>query len=180
MNHKKNKHYKETDNKIQKTLLEIIEENKTPTITEICQRIGINRTTFYLHYVNIIDLMEVIQNEIFQSFTNSYLGKESEMTFMSYSSYELFVKHVKSHKNFYKFYFKMNTSFPLKDGYEYLWKHIIVPYFNDKNIYDEKIMELRFICFQAGFTITLKNWIDHDCHLSCQEVATILSECIHL
>lgn len=178
MNHKKNKHYQETNNKIQKALLEIINENKNPTIAEICRRIHINRTTFYLHYVDIVDLMETIQNEIFQSFTNSY--KDIDLTFMSYLSYEMFAMHVKKHKNFYKFYFKMNTSFPLKDGYDYLWKQIIVPYFNEKKIYDENIMKLRFVCFQAGFTIALKNWVEQDCPISCQEIAKILSDCIRL
>lgn len=180
MNHKKNKHFQETDHKIQETLLEIINENKNPTIAEICRRIHINRTTFYLHYVDIIELLDTLQNKIFESFTQSYTDKKDDLTLMSYFSYELFAEHVKENKYFYKFYFKVNTTFPLKDGYDYMWENIIVPYFHEINIYDEKIMQLRFICFQAGFTITLKNWVDQDCHLSCQEVATILSVCIRL
>lgn len=180
MNHKKNKHFQETDKRIQQTLLDIINEDQNPTVTKICQRAQINRTTFYLHYVDIIELMETIQNDIFQSFTNSYKNKGIHLSLMSYLSYEMFAKHVKQNKNFYKYYFKINTSFPLKDGYDYIYQNIIIPYFHQLNIYDENIMKLRFICFQAGFTITLKHWVEQDCQLSCQQVATILSDCIKL
>lgn len=180
MNHQKNKHFQKTDKKIQEAVLAIINENKTPTITEICQRAHINRTTFYLHYVDIVDLLETLQSQIFQAFTNSYQEKNIDLSLMSYSSYVLFCQHVQENKLFYKFYFKVNTSFPLKDGYEYLWEHVIIPYFHQQSIDQKAIMELRFICFQAGFTMTLKHWVDQDCQLSCQEIATILSECIHL
>lgn len=180
MNHKKNKHFQQTDSKIEKALLEIIEEDKNPTVAEICRRVHINRTTFYLHYKDIVELMENLQNKIFQSFTNSYIDKKINLTFMSYLSYELFAEHIKENKKFYKYYFKVNTSFPLKDGYEYIFKNIIIPYFHKQNILNEEIIKLRFICYQAGFTITLKNWVEQDCHLSCSEVATILCECIRL
>lgn len=180
MNQKKNKHFLKADKKIQEKLLEIVNEDKKPTVAKICQRAQINRTTFYLHYVDIVELMEKIQNEIFQSFTNSYQQNGIKLTLMSHLSYEMFAKHVKQNKNFYKYYFKINTTFPLKDGYDYIWQHVIIPYFHEKEIYNEDIMKLRFICFQSGFTMTLKSWVEHDCQLSCQEVATILSTCICL
>lgn len=57
---------------------------------------------------------------------------------------------------------------------------MIIPYFHDRDICDEKVISLRFICFQAGFTITLKKWVDQNCHLKIQEVAQILTECLRM
>ncbi len=180
MNSKKNKHYQQTDQKIKKAILDIIESDKNPTVAQICRIVNINRTTFYLHYEDIVELMEDLQNEIFQSFTDSYTKEKLDLTFMSYLSYKLFAQHVKENKKFYKYYFRVNTSFPLKDGYDYIYENIIIPYFHELHIVEEEIIKLRFVCFQAGFTITLKDWVEHDCHLSCDDVAKILCECIRL
>ena len=46
MNRKKNNHYLKTDAKIKKALLEILGEQKNPTVSEICKKAGVNRSTF--------------------------------------------------------------------------------------------------------------------------------------
>lgn len=180
MNRKKNNHYLKTDAKIKKALLEILGEQKNPTVSEICKRCQINRTTFYLHFVDIIALMEDVQEDIFASFRKTTFESSEEVYLMSYISYKLFAQHVKEYKDFYRYYFKINTSFPLKDGYEQMWEYILKPYYLEKGIEDEEIMKLRFVCFQAGFTNCWGKWVENDCDLSCDEVAKILTECITL
>ena len=110
----------------------------------------------------------------------TYDNEPEKIEFMSFRSYEIFALHVKENQHFYKLYFEMNTTFPLKDGLEEMWEAMIVPYFHDRGIYDEEVMALRFICYQAGFTITLKKWMDQNCHLKIQEVAQILTECLRM
>ena len=180
MNQKKNKHYVETDHAIQKMLLILLKEHKTPTVAEICRRCQINRTTFYLHYTDIVELTEVVKKEVNKEFTKSTQECLEEVTLMSYISYELFAKHVKKNMDFFRFFFKVSTSFPLKDGYEEMWEPILVPYFKEKGIYNEEVMKLRFVCYQSAFTLTLGKWVENGCDLSCEEVATILTECITL
>lgn len=180
MNHKKNKLYFETDEKIHNVLLEILKEQKTPTIAEICRRCKINRTTFYLHYTDLVELMEAQQKNMNGKMMKEFEESGLEITLMSYNSYILFARHVKANKDFYRFFFKVNTTFPLQEEYENLWKHVIVPYFHQQGLFDENVMRLRFVCFQAGFTICLGKWVENDCDLSCEEVAKILSECITL
>ncbi|WP_071441238.1 TetR/AcrR family transcriptional regulator [Traorella massiliensis] len=180
MNQKKNKHYQQTHQKIKDTLLEIIYEKKKVNIAQICRHAGINRTTFYQHYEDIVELIEDVQSSIFKQLIKTYDNEPEKIEFMSFRSYEIFALHVKENQHFYKLYFEMNTTFPLKDGLEEMWEAIIVPYFHDRGIYDEEVMALRFICYQAGFTITLKKWVDQNCHLKIQEVAQILTECLRM
>lgn len=122
MNQKKNKHYIETDKAIHKNLLALLKEHKTPTIAEICRRCKINRTTFYLHYRDIVELMEVQQKEMNKKLMQEYAESNLKITLMSYDSYLLFARHVKANKDFYHFFFKVNTTFPLKEEYEALWE----------------------------------------------------------
>ena len=180
MNRKKNKQYLETDQRIQECLLELANENVVPTISEICRRCSINRTTFYLHYVDIVELLGKIQEQIFHQFMESTEMSEQKVTFMSYQSYLLFTRHVFSNQSFYRLFFRLNTEFPLKPRFEPMWSNIIRPYFLEHGIHDENVMLLRFVAYQSGFTISLRKWVEQGCKVSCEEMATILTECIHV
>lgn len=180
MNQKKNKHYQDTDERIHQVLLEILNEQKNPTITEICRRCNINRTTFYLHYTDILELMATSQTRMNQKLMKEFADNGPEVTFMSYNSYVLFARHVKNNADFYRFFFKVNNHFPLKVEYDAAWNRILVPYFHSHGLYDESIMKLRFVCYQAGFTTCLGKWVENNCDLSCENVAKILKECITL
>lgn len=180
MNHKKNKHYQKTHQRIKDTLLKLIHEKKKVNIAQICRDVGINRTTFYQHYEDIVELFEDVQSSIFKQLIETYENQPVRIEFMSFRSYEIFAEHVKENRHFYKLYFEMNTNFPLKDGLKEMWDTIILPYFHERGIYDKEVMSLRFVCYQAGFTITLKKWVDQDCQLEIRKVARILSECLKM
>ena len=55
-----------------KAFLELLEKKDFPYITvkEICQAAGVNRSTFYLHYETIADLLEETSQYIIRQFTN--------------------------------------------------------------------------------------------------------------
>ncbi len=55
---------------LQQGLTELLREKsiKKITVRELAERIDINRGTFYLHYKDIYDLVEQIENELFDEF----------------------------------------------------------------------------------------------------------------
>ena len=178
--HKKNKHYLETEHKIHQALLSLLNEAITPTISEICRRSNINRTTFYQHYPDIVALMENHQKSMNKEFVTDCQQSDLDISLMSYDSYVVFAQHIKKHKTFYRYFLEVNTNFPIPEEYDNLWVTVIHPYYLSIGLEDKAIMRLRFVCFQAGLTITMKKWIENGCNLSCEEVATILRECVTL
>lgn len=54
---------------IKNSFLELLQEKPVSriTVTEICRRSHINRTTFYKHYMDPLDLMEKLEEELLQS-----------------------------------------------------------------------------------------------------------------
>ena len=58
------------------------------TIKEICNKAGVNRSTFYLHYENINDLVEETMNYINKKFMNYFNENTKE-----------FIEKIKNSKN---------------------------------------------------------------------------------
>ena len=55
------------------------------SIREICEKAELNRSTFYLHYKNVYDLLEEIENEIAAEADKAIdFKKESQIRFLKY------------------------------------------------------------------------------------------------
>lgn len=49
------------------------------TVTELCERAQINRATFYKHYLDVPDLLEKIEEELFQQIRAAFSAKQIEV-----------------------------------------------------------------------------------------------------
>lgn len=60
-----NRRVRDTKARIKNTFLELIQEKRYSeiTVTELSERANINRSTFYLYYKNVFDLIDKIENE---------------------------------------------------------------------------------------------------------------------
>lgn len=76
MNKKESKYFA-TAAKMDEALIELLEKKDFEYITvkEICERAGVNRSTFYLHYENTVDLL----HEATRHVINEFLSYFSEM-----------------------------------------------------------------------------------------------------
>ena len=63
MNTSGNQLHMETERKLREALLFYMEQEKAPTVGQLCQRAQINRSTFYRHYTDVYDLMNRVEQE---------------------------------------------------------------------------------------------------------------------
>ncbi len=70
---KTDRRVRKTKQLLRTTLIHLLMEKKLNTITvkEVCELADINRGTFYLHYRDVFDLFEKIEDEIFQEIVES-------------------------------------------------------------------------------------------------------------
>lgn len=70
-----------------RALAELLKEKHISGISvrEICQKAELNRSTFYLHYHDVYDLLEEIENEIAEEADKAIgLNKENEIRYLRY------------------------------------------------------------------------------------------------
>ena len=70
MKEKEDRRVRKTKRLLREGLAKLMLEKpvKNITVREISELVDINRGTFYLHYKDIYDMVEQIQNEIFEEF----------------------------------------------------------------------------------------------------------------
>lgn len=178
MNKKNNQRFKDTEISMEVAMLNLMKttEFKKITVKKICEKAMVNRSTFYVHFIDIYDMLDKMEIELRKELLNSYDHSQNNIAF-SEQSFIQFLEHIKKHQYFYKINLQTRKSFPLKQGYEELWKIIQTRCQKAGIDSDEEIMYY-FINFQAGFTMTLKHWVDNNCQLPTQEIARIIKNCI--
>lgn len=179
MNTKNNQRFKDTEIRMQSVMLELMKymEFEKITVKKICEKAQVNRSTFYAHFIDINDMLDKMEQTLREELLLSYQNGNEESYVFSEHSFLLFLEHIKKHKYFYKVNLQTRKSFPLKLGYEKLWD-IIEPRCKEVGIFDKEDILYYFINFQAGFTMTLKHWVDTDCKISEKQLAEIIKNCV--
>ena len=182
MNHRYNSHYQATHEKIQEIFLDLASRNKDVSVKQLCAAAGINRSTFYQHYNGFGALMDEIYETRFKGLIDLFFSdaQTKAQTPLSFESFHIICGHIYDNRDFYRIFLNTQEAFPISVGFDRLWKETFLPYYHSIGIGDEKIMLHRFICIQAAFTNTVKYWVNNECSISVDEIAEILSECLHL
>ena len=164
MNVKNNKRRQETINRIETVFMEFLNNQELSKIrvTDICQKAGINRGTFYANYVDIYDLADKIhirlKNEVNNLFMEDVKWQYTDDDFL-----KLF-EHIKENRTMYTCYFKL--------GYEDdLRLYDIYP--AEHNIYT-KHLNYHISFFKSGFNAIVKKWLNSGCKETPQEMRDIL------
>ena len=166
MNTPNNKRRKETRDKISKvfiTLLQTREINEI-SVTDICKMANINRSTFYVNYIDIYDLADKIGQELENEV--AFLYQEEKDNQNNSNNFLKLFKHIKDNQLFYKTYFKlkMDQNFIIKE-YDY---HL------SKKMYNDKYIDYHMEFFKAGLNAMIKKWLNNGCKETPEEMENIL------
>ena len=167
MNISNNKRKKESQEKIEKIFIEMVQtkEINQISVTDICKKAKLNRTTFYSNYIDIYDLSEKIRQRMINEFLNLYIEECKERKH-SYDFLKLF-KHIKENQIFYKTYFKLN--FDVTTDNFLIDKKEIIKYYGTTKHQDYHIE-----FFKAGINAVIKKWLYEGCKESPEEINEII------
>lgn len=79
MNTPNNKRRRESQRRMERTFVQLLQERELDaiTVTDICKGAGVNRTTFYANYVDLYDLAAKIQDHLEEEVANLYTDERS-------------------------------------------------------------------------------------------------------
>ena len=178
MNTRNNSRFQETDQRIREAFLEELKEKGIDRIrvSEICAKVGINRSSFYAHYEDVYDILEKLSDsigrEFFDMFQKSYRFDTREMIQKGYLL-EL-LEHIYDHREFYGAYFSGTNSEHLNKGLNTVFYDLIYPELKALGVKDESTAEFHFIFFRAGLFALIRRWLEEGCRKSAEEVADII------
>lgn len=166
MNTINNKRKRDSQDKIEKVFLELIQtkEINEISITDICKRANLNRTTFYSNYIDIYDLAKRIANKLEEEVQKLYID---ERGYTGNNFLKLF-KHIKNNQIFYKTYFKLGFhKVPINSNYIDILKE-------NNSYYDNDKIDYHIDFFRAGLNAVILKWINDGCTLSPEEINEII------
>lgn len=167
MNVKNNKRRKESQEKIEKAFIELLQTNeiKEITVSDLVKATGLNRSTFYANYLDIFDLADKTRQTLERDFSNLFADYDY---FNDRSGALKMFTHIKENQVFYKTYFKLC----------YDDKHLISTC-DPKRAEQENVMvnlKYHIEFFRNGLNAIIKLWLANGCKESPEEMAQVLKQ----
>ncbi len=154
------------------------------TVTEITKKAGVNRSTFYLHYDNLDELLEETLENLNKQFVSSFAVKPPKNITSKEDAFLItddllrpYLHFVKQNKRIFKLIHQKPQLFHTKQTYQTMYDDIFYPaisQFLSKET--EKIYNLEF--FTGGVAAIVHKWIDLDCVTELDELMKIIKNCI--
>ncbi len=155
------------------------------TVKEICNKAGVNRSTFYLHYESINDLLEETLTYINKKFMDCFNENSKEFIEKINSSsleelklierkyLEPYLNFIKENKKIFKASFHNPTRMSVENKYIHLKKYILLPILERFNV-PEKEKNYLLAFYVNGIIAIIKEWIDQDCKDSIEDIINII------
>lgn len=167
MNVKNNKRRRESQEKIERAFVELLQTRdiNNITVSDIIKLAELNRSTFYANYVDIFDLADKTREKLENDFSNLFAEYDY---FHERSGALTMFRHIKENQLFYKTYFKLC----------YDDKHLISTY-DERRAEQEHIntnLKYHIEFFRNGLNAIIKLWLANGCKESPEEMADVLKQ----
>ena len=190
MNKSESKYFN-TALRMDEALIALLEEKELEYITvkEICRQAGVNRSTFYLHYETISDLVNETLEMINQRFL-SYFPQQEEEVLGNMDSRERkdlvlvtreyllpYLHFIRDNKKVYRAAFRNPSSMQAHTRYGELKQHILGPILERFEI-PATHRPYYMAYYVEGIIAIVKEWLRQDCADEVEMIAGIIESCV--
>lgn len=190
MNKSESKYFN-TALKMNQAFLEILETKDYSyiTIKEICAKAKVNRSSFYLHYENLNDLLcEIIEN-LHKDFQNSMNMNSKNLIqkihechledlYLITPEYLLpYLTYIKEHKKIFQITLKNPEVLMLDKTYDRLFKYIFAPILER---FEVPVQNRTYIMeyYIHGIMAIIGEWLKNDCSDSVEQIIELISQVV--
>lgn len=150
-----------------RTLIDLLKEKNLHriTVTELCRQAELSRATFYAYYVDIFDLFEKIENDVYQKLATFLSENDSNE-----SRLENIVSYVGEHDQLFSILLSVDISNDFTRSIIKLSRAFSNPNVTRTNIYD--YLEDYAV---SGSTSVLLHWLQNEKRESPQAISQLLT-----
>lgn len=159
------------------------------TVKEICAAAGVNRSTFYLHYENIGDLLTESVAHMNRQFLD-YMARDTEAFASKLRTCPLnelylitpeyltpYLNYIKEHKQLFRTAVKNAQTLGLDSSYDGLCRHVLTPILERYGV-PENERAYRMAFYVQGLMAIISEWLAQDCSDSVEHVISVMQSCI--
>lgn len=186
MNKSESKYYN-TALLMNEALLLLLEKKEYEFITvkEICEKAGVNRSTFYLHYESIEDLLmetiDLINKRFMSAFNNETINAKTldkNDLFLISDKYIIpYLNLIKEHKKIYKLIHDKPYLFNNQKAFKNLYNNLFEVILEKYGVSDEE-KEYVFAFFSFGILAVVNKWLERDCVDDVTKIAEYMKKFI--
>ncbi len=160
------------------------------TVKEICEKAGVNRSTFYLHYQTIDDLLseciEYVGNKIQKKFNDKIMDKGiirtsklQDLVLITPQYLLPYLEFLKENKAVYKIAYSQPNVLKEKTVINHLYKNIFEPILDRFSV--PKTQQKYMLSFYlSGLGAIMIDWIKNDCKEDAKTIIDIIMKCLNL
>lgn len=190
MNRSESKYFA-TAARMDEAFLELIEKKDFAYITvkELCEKAGVNRSTFYLHYETLNDLLAECSQHLVDQFvtympydTAEFLEKLQErpleeLYLITPAYLTPYLNYVKEHRRVFRATVEQAAALRMDEAYAGLNRHILTPILEHFRVPPE-VRKYMLPFYISGLMAVIDEWLKDDCRDSVEHIAAVVQRCI--
>lgn len=153
------------------------------TVKEICQRAGVHRSTFYLHYETMADLLNESVEYIMREFSRHFqeepclpdiASSPLDALYLIDANHLLpYLAFIRDNKRLFRASVEQSAALGLQNHYEEMFRQVFDPILERFQV-PEKDRHYTMTFYLHGITALVMEWLKNDCRESTEEIADII------
>ena len=159
------------------------------TVKEICEAAGVNRSTFYLHYETMVDLLSESVSHMNEQFL-TYMKKDpqtfvtklrdcplDELYLITPEYLTPYLGYIEQHKRLFRTATENAAVLGMDKSYERMFRHVFTPILDRYGIPQQ---DRRYIMafYIQGLMAIISEWLRNDCADSIAYVVDMIQRCV--
>lgn len=159
------------------------------TVKEICEEAGVNRSTFYLHYETMVDLLSESVSHMNEQFlthmkkdTDAFVTKLwdcplDELYLITPEYLTPYLDYIEQHKLLFRTATENAAVLGMDKSYERMFRHVFTPILDRYGIPQQDRPYLMAFYIQ-GLMAIISEWLKNDCTDSVADVVNVIQRCV--
>ena len=158
------------------------------SVKEICEKAGVNRSTFYLHYDTIDDLFTETIEMLNNNFRNSFevkdvrnlikTGNREDIVFINKEFIVPYLEFVKKNKKVLKIIHRRPILFKNENLYSKMCEELFFPILSRFGVpKEEQVFRLEY--FTRGTVGIINKWLELDCEMPIEKITEIIIDSVN-